>query len=51
MSYESWFNEFAQKHKVIVDKLINNNFSEAEIIDYFDFDNMVKEENNFLSTL
>lgn len=47
MSYESWFNDFAKKHKVIVDKLVTNNFSKDEIIDYFDFDNMVKEENSF----
>ncbi len=47
MSYESWFNDFADKHKVILDKLIKNNLSKDEIIDYFDFDNMVKEENDF----
>ncbi len=47
MSYESWFNEFATKHKAIVDKLINNDFSKDEIVEYFDFDNMVKEENDF----
>jgi len=47
MSYESWFNEFAQKHKKIVDKLVLNNLSSAEIIAYFEFENMVKEENDF----
>ncbi len=47
MSYESWFNEFANKHKAIVEKLVNNNFSKEEIIEYFDFDNMVKKENDF----
>lgn len=47
MSYEVWFNEFALKHKAIVDKLLRNNLSQTEIIEYFDFDNMVKEENDF----
>jgi len=47
MSYESWHNEFANKHKKIVDKLIAKNYTQEQIIDYFDFDNMVKEENDF----
>ena len=47
MSYTSWFNEHANKHKVIVDKLVEKNFSKEEIIDYFDFDNMVKNEPDF----
>ena len=47
MSYASWFDRHAKKHKKIVDKLVNNNLSEAEIVQYFDFDNMVKQENKF----
>ena len=47
MSYTSWFNEHAAKHKKIVQKLYSLNYSKDEIIDYFDFDNMVKKENDF----
>jgi len=47
MSYASWFDKHAQKHKKIVDKLLRNNLSEAEIIKYFEFENMVKNENDF----
>ena len=47
MSYESWFNQFATKHKAIVNKLVKKGLSNEEIIEYFDFDNMVKEENDF----
>lgn len=47
MSYQNWFDEHASKHKIIVDKLVNNNLCEAEIIKYFDFENMVKMENDF----
>ncbi|MCW8894594.1 MAG: hypothetical protein OQK48_02530 [Sulfurimonas sp.] len=47
MSYIEWFNEHANKHKKIVDKLLARGLSEDEIIEYFDFDNMVKEENDF----
>jgi len=47
MSYSTWFDKHATKHKTIVDKLVKQGFSEDEIIEYFDFDNMVKKENNF----
>ena len=47
MSYESWFNKHAQKHKKIVDKLVANNYTKEQIIEYFEFENMVKEENDF----
>ena len=47
MSYESWFDEHGTKHKKIVDKLVKNNYTKEQIIDYFDFDNMVKNENEF----
>ena len=48
MSYASWFERHAKKHKKIVDKLLAKNFSQDEIIEYFDFDNMVKNEQNFV---
>lgn len=47
MSYEEWFERHAAKHKKIVDKLLKRGYSEDEIIDYFDFENMVKEEKDF----
>ncbi|MDA7817920.1 hypothetical protein N9A28_06985 [Sulfurimonas sp.] len=47
MTYISWFNEHALKHKTIVDKLLKNGLSKEAIVDYFDFDNMVKEEKDF----
>lgn len=47
MSYTTWFNEHADKHKIIVDKLVAKGYSQEQIIDYFDFDNMVKMENDF----
>jgi len=47
MGYKKWFSEHAQKHKLIVDKLLAKNYSKEQIIDYFDFDNMVKMENDF----
>ena len=47
MSYSSWFTEHGRKHKVIVDKLVARNYSEDEIIAYFDFENMVEHENDF----
>ncbi len=47
MGYKSWFDNHAKKHKDIVDKLVTDGFTKEQIIDYFDFDNMVKEENDF----
>lgn len=47
MSYTSWFKEHADKHKIIVTKLVAKDYTKEQIIDYFDFDNMVKEENDF----
>ena len=47
MGYSSWFEKHAQKHKKIVDKLVADGLSKDEIIEYFDFENMVKKENDF----
>ncbi|WP_455757326.1 hypothetical protein [Sulfurimonas sp.] len=47
MSYSSWFNAHAKKHKEIVDKLVACGNTKDEIIDYFEFDNMVKNEIDF----
>ncbi len=45
MSYVSWFNSHGKKHREILDKL--KNLSDDEIIEYFRFENMVKNEPDF----
>ena len=45
MSYSSWFQAHGEKHKKIIDKL--KDLTTDEIIQYFRFDNMVKNELNF----
>ena len=47
MSYTSWFNAHADKHKKIVTKLVENGLNKEQIIEYFDFENMVEKENDF----
>lgn len=47
MTYLQWFEQHAQKHRLIVNRLLEKGYSTSEIIDYFDFDNMVKEEPDF----
>jgi Zn-finger protein len=45
VSYQSWHADHAKKHKKIVDKL--SHLSDDELIDYFDFSNMVQKEPDF----
>jgi len=47
MSYLSWFEQHAAKHKKIVQKLQKKGFSQEEIIEYFDFENMKIKEKDF----
>jgi len=47
MSYISWFEAHAAKHKNIVQKLQKQALTKEQIIDYFDFANMVKNEPDF----
>ena len=47
MTYKDWFDNHALKHKKIVDKLISKGYTKEQIIEYFDFENMVKNENDF----
>ncbi|MBN2816326.1 MAG: hypothetical protein JXQ67_06550 [Campylobacterales bacterium] len=47
MTYEEWYEVFATKHKAIVEKLLVKGYTQEEIIEYFDFDNMVEKEPNF----
>lgn len=45
MSYKKWFDAHAQKHKAIMNRLTH--LSDDEVIVYFRFENMVKNENDF----
>lgn len=45
MSYKKWFDEHAQKHKAIMNKLVH--LGDEEVIEYFQFENMVKNEVDF----
>lgn len=45
MTYQSWHQEHALRHKKLMEKL--SHLSDDEIIEYFDFDNMVVKEPDF----
>ena len=45
MSYSTWFQAHGEKHKTIMNKL--SKLSDEEVIAYFRFENMVKEEPDF----
>jgi len=47
MGYSEWFNKHANKHKIIVEKLLLKNKTKEEIIEYFDFESMVENEPDF----
>ena len=47
MGYSDWFSQHAEKHKKIVEKLLKKGFNKEQIIEYFDFENMKKEEFEF----
>ena len=47
MGYSDWFSQHALKHKIVVQKLLGKNYTKKEIISYFDFDSMVKNEVDF----
>jgi len=47
MGYRDWFEEHAQKHNKIVQKLVAQNYSKEQIIEYFDFENMKVAEQAF----
>ena len=47
MTYLEWFDDFAQKHETIVKKLLKKGLNEEQIIDYFDFESMLKNEPDF----
>lgn len=45
MTYNQWFQEHAAKHRAIMEKLTA--LSDQEVIEYFRFENMVKNEREF----
>jgi len=47
MSYITWFEGHAKKHQKIIKKLLLANYSKEEIIDYFDYKNMLIHESDF----
>ncbi len=47
MTYGEWFGAHEQKHRAITDKLRKQNMSKAQIIAYFDFENMCEKERDF----
>lgn len=47
MRYEEWFEQHAQKHQKIVEKLLAKGLTQEQIIDYFEYENMAKEEIDF----
>ncbi len=47
MGYNDWFDKHADKHKKIVNKLLKQEFTKEQIVEYFEFENMVKEEIEF----
>lgn len=47
MSYKSWFNKQGNLHAEVVQRLLKKGFSKQEIIDYFNFDNMIEKEPEF----
>lgn len=47
MSYKSWFDEHAKKHKSIVEKLVAKNYTKEQIVEYFEFEKMLKNESDF----
>ena len=47
MSYIKWFEKHSLKHKNIVAKLLKQDFSKEQIINYFEYENMLKNEVDF----
>ncbi|MDA7848312.1 hypothetical protein N8972_02355, partial [Sulfurospirillum sp.] len=45
MSYQNWKDEHYNKHKLIINKLISS--TEDEVIEYFRYENMQKNEQDF----
>ncbi|WP_345979842.1 hypothetical protein [Sulfurimonas sp. HSL3-2] len=47
MSYIDWYEKHAVKHKKIIDKLTAQGYGKEQIIEYFEYENMAKNEKEF----
>ena len=47
MGYAQWMQQHATKHKTIVEKLLQKGYTQAQIIEYFEYERMVKNEPDF----
>ncbi len=47
MGYKSWFEAHAKKHEAIVEKLLKKGLNKEEIVEYFTYENMQKNEMRF----
>ena len=47
MNYITWFLDHNQKHRKIVDRLKQDGLSSEQVIDYFEFSNMLAKEPDF----
>lgn len=47
MTYSDWFQTHSKKHKKIVEKLVAKNCTKEQIVEYFKFENMAKNESDF----
>lgn len=47
MTYTQWFNAHADKHHLLIQKLLTQRMDSQQIVTYFEFENMVKHERDF----
>jgi hypothetical protein len=47
MTYTRWFQTHAQKHQNILTRLTAHSFTAEQIVEYFEFENMVEKECDF----
>ncbi|WP_345992810.1 hypothetical protein [Sulfurimonas sp. HSL-1716] len=47
MSYSQWYEQHAIKHKKIIDKLTEKGYTKEQIIEYFVYENMAENEEEF----
>ena len=47
MGYLNWFKAHGEKHKKIVDRLLEDNLTNNEIVEYFEYENLKNSEPEF----
>jgi len=47
VSYANWLESHAQKHQQIISKLLKKNYTKDQIVNYFRYENISKQEPNF----